>query len=395
MFRFASLSLIFSLPCWLYCQTTFKEGYLITPAGERQTVEIRDRDWATNPQHFTYRVTGGETRRGDLSTVIEFGLLSNEVRYVRSTVDLEVSPREINSLSKSSLPEYRRQEVFLEVLVEGAADLFYFRTPSLKQFFYRLGSGPIKPLINRQYLRGDRIVQQDLYRSVLGAILDCGYVPERLDQLTFNRKSLVRYFEEYHRCTEEDYRIYERQNEHRRFRLALRAGVDQHSSTIGVIYPGGVVNPVSYDAIFVPRLSIEAELSFSFLHAQWALAGEIYYQAFRQEWPEGASGEPINIEIKGINVPLGIRYYIYQSGKIDWYANAYGHILLPVGGQVEWRSWDLETFISMTPGAGMGVRFADHIQLELRYSPAQDVLRRNNSFQHRQRTFSLVGGYQF
>ncbi|WP_157976009.1 hypothetical protein [Lewinella sp. IMCC34191] len=395
MLRFCLSGLLVLLAMTLFCQSDYQPGYLIKASGERLAVDILDRDWATSPETFKYRTTDGSTQIGDVGTVREFGIGESEVRYVRAGVDIEDSPRELNSLSKSPLPEYRRDTVFLEVLLDGAADLFYYKSGNRLLFFYRMGEGAIKPLVSRRYLSGDRMVHQDLYRDVLFSLMACG-VSTPGKKLDYARKPLMRYVENYNACVGAEYVIYERRNQGRRFRLALRGGVDHHRSSMGYISSSGRVDTYDYDDVLVPRVGIEAELTFRFLHAQWAVTGEAYYQRFRLDWVAEPIGRELDLDVTSINVPVGVRYYFSQGTKTDVYANLFGQFLFPVDGDAYYASGlKQQVFVSMAPGAGAGVRFADHLQLELRYNLAQDMLRSNTALQHRQRTISLVGGYQF
>ncbi|PPK88696.1 hypothetical protein CLV84_1666 [Neolewinella xylanilytica] len=383
------------LPAFILAQSEYRSGYLITEGGERRAVEIFDQDWAANPDHFRYRTSGGEPRRGDLSNVVEFGLEGRELRYLRAEVDIESSPRQLNSLSESPLPQYTHDEVFLEVLVDGAADLFYYQTGQLVQFFYRLGDGPIKPLINRTYLSDERMVVQDLYRDVLQRWVNCGATDRQIAQLAYRRKDMLAYFEGYHRCTGEAFTKYERIKADRRFRVALRPGVDYHSTSIGVNIPGGGTKTVEYGSTVAPRLGVEAELSFRFLHGEWALVTEAYYQSYRLEWPEEPAAEAVDMEMKYLSVPWGVRRYFELSTATAAYLNLFGQFQFPFGAYVQRPLYRRPIYISLAGGGAAGLRFGDHVLAEVRYLLPQDLVRRQRDLDHRLQTMALVVGYQF
>ena len=378
-----------------YAQSDYRPGYLVTAGGERRAVEILNQDWAANPDHFNYRMPGGEARRGDLDNVLEFGLDTRTVRYLRADVDFESSPQQLNSLSESPLPEYTHERVFLEVLVEGTADLLYYQSGNRSQFFYRLGDGPIIPLLNRRYLSGERIVYQDLFREILEKRVNCNATKRDVERLTYQRKPMIAYFEAYYECRGEAFIKYERPTSDRRFRIALRPGISNYATSIGVNYLQSGTNTVEYESIVLPRLGVEAELSFSFLHAQWALVSEVFYQSYQLDWPEEPAAASVDLEMKYLSVPWGLRRYVELSSATSAYLNIFGQFQFPFGAYIHRPLYRRPLYISLAGGAAAGLRFGNHVQAEVRYLLPQDLMRRQTDLDHQLRASELVVGYQF
>lgn len=144
-------------------QVIFEKGYYIDNSGKRIDGLIRNDDWRSNPTRFYYKENESSASKDlGVEEAIEFGI-DRGIQFVRATVDIDYSSDvdEINrnpegavsQLSHQRDPEWKRETVYLQVVVDGYADLFYWYGEGRSRFFYRVASSPIAQLISKSYLK--------------------------------------------------------------------------------------------------------------------------------------------------------------------------------------------------------------------------------------------------
>jgi len=115
---------ILSVHC--FSQTSFQKGYYINNSGDKVECEIKNIDWKNNPTEFKFRLSeNGEQSKETIKTVKEFGIY-NFSKYIRSTVDIDRSSKNLKNLTTSRYPVFKAEELFLKVLVDGKYNLYEY-----------------------------------------------------------------------------------------------------------------------------------------------------------------------------------------------------------------------------------------------------------------------------
>lgn len=361
---------------WLTAQAHYRPAYLIDETGTRREVSILDRDWADNPRRFRY-LSGAERREGTLANVREFGYADGSLRYLRSVVLIDQTSDRVNDLSTSEQSEYQRDTVFLEWLVDGEADLFYWEAGDVRRFFFRQGEGDPQPLINRRYRNRQLIVRQELYRGQLRSSVNCGTTDETLRRLMYPRTAFVQYFEAYNDCREVNYRVSFRDRSARPFRFAFRPGVEFYVGHTASTSALGIESRASLPPTAAWRMGLEVEYVIPLRNERWRLFSEVYYHHVRgEELEEGSRNVTINL--RSVNLPLGVRRYVPLPGEWTAFLTAGGVLQFPWKSTVgRWVGYNYRSYeASWNFGAlgGVGVEFRKRFQLEARYQHDQDVL---------------------
>ena len=104
-------------------QNYFQKGYFIDNEGTRTECYISDKEWSRDPRIFSYQLGQEKTMLGSVRTVKEIGI--GDMRYLRFEVQVDMSSSKRDSIKENSSPEWERDTLFLSVLVDGKADLFY------------------------------------------------------------------------------------------------------------------------------------------------------------------------------------------------------------------------------------------------------------------------------
>ena len=357
--------LLFLLSGGLCAQATYRAGYLINNDGQRQEVAIYDRDWVDSPRSFTYRPEVGEgNRTGDLESVQEFGFVDGSRQFVRYTLDIDRSSDLDKNLSASAVPEYARETVFVDVLVDGQVDLFYWERGERKRFFYRRGEDAPRQLVSRRYRQGQDIRRDDSFRGVLGAQLKCPNVrAQQAQTLRYERRSLTDYVTAYNGCAGGATRVIERQPTAGRLSLGLRAGLERADLMVDIERVPGFGSTYDFTAQTTPRLGVDLEYRVPFAGNRWAVYTGAYYHAYRDQ-QTSRFNRTANIYYRAVNVPLGIRRYAYVMGRNSVFLNGQVSFEVPLNSNLT----EVGTLLyNYGPTKSVGLEFGGGVSLSDRY----------------------------
>ncbi|WP_420457822.1 hypothetical protein [Neolewinella sp.] len=380
-------------------QSGYRDGYLITTSDERVEVSILHRDWPSNPTKFRYRLPGTEqVRYGDLTTVKEFGFVEGGLRYRRFTVDLDGSDVRTRFLSESPKPEFRRSTVFLQYLVDGEADLFYYENGNRRYFLYRSGESTPQELISREYLNGTRIVDNtNNFRSQLQQKVSCGVERADLLRVHYRKNSLVDFFTDYNHCRGAAVVRYERFEHRPRVRFAAKVGVERLAGK-GLHERGAGVLRYGVEPITAPRLGLEAVVTLPFANRRWALVAEAYYHRIQHQTV--AENELI-FDYQSVALVGGFRRHIGLGRETSLFLGAaamyqfpfYSTVTMPRGGAFAPRTPSVSGSNGAYQVSG-GLLLFDRYQLELQYTTAQNLIQTSLYRYTSLHTVSLLFAYR-
>ena len=134
-----------------YSQIKFQEGYFLNNENEKINCLIKNRDWNKNPTEFRYKLSKqSETRKISIKEVKEFGI-PGHWKYERVLVKMDTSLEDVDRFSINQNPEYKRVELFLKIILEGQATLYYFEGSKYRRFFYKTDDSSVEQLIYKKY----------------------------------------------------------------------------------------------------------------------------------------------------------------------------------------------------------------------------------------------------
>ena len=382
LFSAIAVLLLFSS---LTAQNSYKTGYIIDQQGRRTEVEIYDKDWVSNPEHFRYRTVDGETQQGDPRTIREFGYQDGSLRYRLFTVDIDQSSTRVTTMSTLPTPEYRAMTVYLEWLVDGEADLFFWKNGNTERLFLRLGEESPDQLVSRSYLKeGGVIDNTNQYRAELLKALDCGVSRSDVLASSYTRESLADIVHQYNACigvpTEQQMVRTPRPD---RFSLALRLGAEQFWGMIHSDRTNGLGGDYTLDRTVSPRIGVEAQALLPFGNNRWALYTEAYYHSFNNR---AAGPETAIIDYQSVNVAGGARRYIYLSQSTALFVNAALVLQFPISSSVQFPQRDTDqrkevpAFRNAPLQAGIGISISDRYQMEFQINETQNVIGHLDSY---------------
>lgn len=386
-------------------QINFEKGYFIDNQGNRLECFIKNVGWQNNPERFQYQeIYGGQTLDANLETAQEFGVF-NQFRFVRVSIKLDRGP------DSEKRAELKEKPLFLKTLVEGQASLYVYKQGNLVQFYFTVSGQPLEPLIYKKYLtvvdkasmtgvKSVEKIEQDLtYRRQLWEEIHCeGMDFASVEAAKYREEDLINYFVQYNQCIGGPRVNYADFKPHKDlFTLSIRPGWSLASLSTSDLDDNADIDFAGAQNF---RLGIEAEFFFPFNHNKWAFTIEPNYQSYRASWirktPDTAyQQQRISVSYHSIEVPIGIRYYLYSKAPNRWFIDLAGSLNFAIDSKIDFETID-DLRIVPNPNLVAGLGYAHkNYSIELRGSIKREVLRnylfRDSNF----RFLSVVAAYKF
>lgn len=395
-------------------QIDFEPGYFIDNTGNRVDCLIKNVGWRDNPSQFEYRMErNGISKTANVENVKEFGI-GKYLKYEKHEVDIDFSSDITSELSRNSNPEFKRQTVFLKLLVEGKASLFVYTKGQVNRFFFKENESLLKSLVYKRFLReGGQIGSNMQFRQQLLTSVQCGNSLSRLKKLTYKESSLLPYFIDYNLCENSAAIVFEKPRDKNRLNLSLKLGasmtntrIEQNLSFSTLATPRDVSADFSKVA---PRFGFELEFPLPINNGKWALFADPFYQTVKGDdsinYVVGLTDVEVNVDLQytTIEIPLGIRHYFFLNDTSRLYANLSFAFVMKTNSNINFQSdtplgniGDLdisgsEEYLSV----GGGYKHKG-FTIELRYNSSRDLLGDNPDWISKYSSnASLILGYAF
>lgn len=406
------ITIFISLNC--YSQIAFESGYFIDNNNKKTNCLVKNFDWKNNPTEIEYKLTENEDSKiADIEAISEFGIYDVS-KYVRANVEIDRSSNTTKFLSPEKEPIFSQEKLFLKVLLEGKANLYYYEDKKLKRFFFNKDNSNIEQLVYKRYKIFEKnneiqseffIGENRLYRQQLLNSLKCESLEVNdFKNLDYSKRELLKLFDNYNNCIDSEYISLKKNRNKNVFDLTIRPRLNTSSLSLN----HGLIESynIDFDNELTFGIGIELEYYLPFNNDRWSLLFEPTYQYYKSNISREASnvsGGMINAELdySSIEVHFGFRYYIFfkdnknskmffnlssvfdvgESGSIDFIRND-GTILdsaeLDTGGNFSF---------------GIGYKYNEKFSLEINYQTARNLVIQFNGFEAGYQTTSLILGY--
>lgn len=388
-----------------YSQIIFEKGYLINNSNEKTECLIKNNDWKNNPETFEYKLSeNSEPVIADVKSAKEFGIYSIS-KYIRSTVKIDKSKENLDYLSYDKEPTYVEEILFLKVLVEGKSNLYYYVNGNLQRFYYNKDSYAIEPLVYKKYLVSENVVEENnQFKRQLWADLKCPTIGiNKVENLHYKKNSILNFFMEYNKCSNSNYTRYDGKVKKDLVNLTLRAHLNNSSAYIrNTAYTRN--STADFGSKSTLGFGIELEYIFPFNKNKWSIFVEPTYQNFKAEIITDdfyvATKKLIsNINYSSIEVPLGIRHYLFLNKNSKLFINASYVFDFNLKSSIEIRRDDNTYYNSLlvktlnNTSFGIGYKFKDKYSIETRYQTSRTLLSDYLFWDSSYTTASLIFGY--
>ena len=110
----------------MYGQISFDQGYIIDNTNQKTNCLIKNLDWKNNPNEIEYKLfENTKPVKVAVQSIKEFGI-DNVSKYISCNVNIDRSSEITNKLSRNKEPNFKKEVLFLKVLIEGNANLYVY-----------------------------------------------------------------------------------------------------------------------------------------------------------------------------------------------------------------------------------------------------------------------------
>lgn len=312
------ITFFFAISLLSSAQITFKEGYIINNRHEKIPCLIRNIGNEESTMSYEYKFTNSdEIEKIELSKIEEFGI-ENELKCIRALVSIDMAPDRIKMV-KDTVSQWEEGHVYLNVLVEGkSASLYSYHDIGSPLFFCRVGDSSIVPLVHKKYQVGatPNFVQQILYdnrfRDQLNLYLACDDA-KKAERISYSKKDLMRYFENYYKCKNENYASFS-SVQVRKGKLLLKPGVTVNSIDFAIQNSIDTAPIINFDKETSFGFGLETEYVFPFNRYKWSIFAEANYLTYKSNnvTVGGEVNPPLYsgyaVDFTAIEFPIGLKY---------------------------------------------------------------------------------------
>lgn len=396
---FVLLASLFSLNS--FSQINFEKGYFINNSGGKIDCFIKNIDWKNNPTTFIYKLSENESpKTATIEIVKEFGV-NNISKYSRAKVNIDRSSELAGKLSTHKTPDFNEEQLFLKILVEGKANLYYYEDGNLRKYFFYNDNSEIEQLVFKSYNVGGTIHKNNHFRQQLLNSLKCNTISKNdLEYINYKKKELTNLFVKYNECNNSEFTEFEKKQKRVAFNLNIRPGINQSS----ISYYNVATNrqKVDFDSEISFRIGIEAEIILPFNKNKWALIVEPNYQSYKSEIK--TETQTITADYNSIQIPLGVRHYFFLNNDSKIFVNGSfaldfsgkskierGYITGHNNGHVFSTLYDIEKGSNVS--FGIGYNHNGKYSLEFRHELAREIIKNYVYVGSEYKRVSLIFGY--
>jgi hypothetical protein len=388
-----------------YSQVSFEKGYYIDNNSQKIKCLIKNLDWKNNPSEFKYKLLENDKPKNiTIKSIKEFGI-DNVSKYIRSTVNIDRSSESIQKLSNEKKPLFKKENLFLKILIGGKSNLYEYVDGNLNRYFYSKDGTNIKQLIFKMYKTndGNNIAKNHRFRQQLWANLECTtFKMSKIKNINYKKNDLIRFFTEYNKCGNVNLLNFGVKEKRDLFNLTIRPRLNSSSLEI----QNTVSNSINIDSgnEIGFGFGLEAEFILPFNKNKWAIVVEPTYKSFKSKKTgknNNVSGGQLITEINynSIEIPISLRHYLFLNKSSKLFINASYIFDFSSKSSIEFKRADNSSYKSLDiisrPNLGLGIGYKqnDKYSLEIRYQTDREVLSEYITWNSEYKSLSVIFGY--
>lgn len=381
-----------------YSQIKFEPGYFISNNNTKTDCWIKNVAANNNPVSFEYKLDeGGDVRTGKINDIKEFAV-GEGYHYKRFEVNVDQSSNVAGKFSTSKDPEWKKETVFLKLLVQSDVNLYQYENANQTRYFISSGNHEMaEQLVFKEYVTrdtGSSVFANNLYRRQLFMVLKSPNLQQDdFERLKYNKDSLMKLFLKYSNQEGKTFNNLDEKQNKSTLNFRIIAGIDQGNINIESL--NYVFNDFSASSSTF-RLGVELEVVLPFGQNKWSLFVEPNYQHFSCEGVTDVRHSsfdlPAEVDYTFIQLPIGIRHYFFLN-KSKIFIDAGANVNLPLSSTI--RIGGEKNTIDKSTGifTGLGYNYSNY-SLELRYSGKQNLFI-TSTWQAQYSTIGIIASYNF
>lgn len=306
---FTFLILIFS---FAKGQVSYDPGYIVLENGQRLEVWIQNKEKHLTPVAIKYRESAkAKPQELDSKEVKEFGV-GTYLRFIKATVRIDRSTHKEHMVGNNRNPEWEENTVFLQLLVEGEASLYYYRDRKNIALFVQKDQGAIDQLIYKPYRDTEAQLRYNTYyRNQLTFLLDCKNMQAKpLEKLLYSKSEMIHYFKAYNACKGVNINDYTQKPKRDFFNMYVVGSYRiAQFQTLSSNPNLPTYRRLDFGRKAIIPLGLDMEYVFPFNRNKWSVFITPVYQRFSGETIN--DNDPASADYRSVEVPIGIRRYFF------------------------------------------------------------------------------------
>jgi hypothetical protein len=386
-------------------QTNFEKGYITTANNEKKACFIKNLDWKNNPTELSYKINLNDekTLTTSINEVLSFEVFGKS-KFIKTTVNIDVSPINLNNLDTKRAPNFEKKTVFLKVLVEGETSLLSYKKNNLVRYFYKK-EGKTEQLIYKKFYTPSKKVAVNTYyqQQLLNIIGTCSTAsPRNVQSVKYKTKSLVNFFLKNYNCNSKFTSFI---SEEEKGQLAIVPNIGFGSHQISTKNSANSSRDFDFDSELSLRVGVEVALTLPFNNKKWSVFTAPTYQSYSTEKSKASSNVSGGIikavvDYSSLEVPFGVKHYFFLSKESKLFLSGAYIFDIPLNGSITYKRADnsiLDTLkignISSGFGIGAGVNYSNY-SLGIRYT-SRNITPNNVTLESNYSALSFNVGYTF
>ena len=389
--------------CIGFSQITYQPGYFITNNGIKTECLIKNVAWKDNPTGFDYKTTeAGDLQKGYLSSVAKFSVAG--YTFVRFDLEIDRSASDLGTMSSQKEPQYTKETLYLKTLVEGKANLYQYEDRNLVKFFYSTGNHTTaRQLIYKQYGVNGSVAYNNSFRGQLYEIMK----PEindvnRFKNLKYDKDALIKLFIEYDGTNGEKGKDVTASHNRTSFNIKITPGVN-FASLSAAQTEEELVTTIDFDSKPVFTIGAELEMVLPVNNGKWSVFANPNYQSYNNDGLviSKYGNQQWKADYKFLEIPLGLRHYMYLSKKSRLFLNLAYVVAVNLGDskiyldhKSSFGDYALSAAISKSSNFAAGAGFSyGRYSIEVRYSFKRNLLSDYITWHADYKSIGIIAGY--
>ncbi|TXE15559.1 PorT family protein [Psychroserpens burtonensis] len=385
-------------------QIQYEKGYIIDNSDNKTECLVRFLDWDNNPEKFEYKLTeNGDIITGDVNSISKLEIY-NKIIFVSKTVDIDINTSKSNELNKNPELELTKKRIFLHLLVQGKANLYFYNDANTRRFYYQMDSKEIILLEYKKYIRDDnRIAKNENYKGELWNNLKCSSLDlNSINKVKYKQADLIAILETFNSCKNELTYTFKREKRKDVYNLTLRPGIN--FSSLSLDNPGTnqtLIRDLDYDQEVSIRFGVQLEYMLPTKRRKWSVTLEPTYHYYKTEKnystiPNSESGQSVTatVDYSSIEIPIGIRHYSLLNTDSKLFIS--GSYVLDISLKTDIvfsESLKYKGDTGNNLAFGIGYVFKDKYSIEARLNTSRELLKNFDEASGDFKSFSLIFGY--
>ncbi len=217
--------------------------------------------------------------------------------------------------------------------------MYLYEDGNLRRYFYRKDNANVEQLIYKSYKTSEnKIGKNNRFRQQVFSDLKCQSISiKHVENLDYKLNDLISFFVKYNECSGSEIINFEKKEKKDVFNVTIRPGLN--ISSLSISHSLNSSSDADFGNELGPRLGIEFELIMPFNKNKWSFIIEPAYQYFKSE--KARTVNPfnyinpryinLNVDYTSIELPIGIRHYLFLNNNSKFFMNAFESVLINVG----------------------------------------------------------------